>query len=338
MTTRSIVTFQGTHYATPLFLPVYQPGKSFVSPQELSNTFGMRGVIVNAYLLYKNRELRKTVLDQGLGNFLGFDGLIVTDSGAFQQFSGPLYLKNSTIVKFQQNAGADIIAPLDVITSPGENKKNASKKLLATQKRIKEAVSLVNRCILTGAQQGGRFLDLRAKALHEFVEMDLQYVALGSLVPFFNKNHQIKFILQVIKQARQILPENIPIHLYGAGDPVELPFYIAFGCDVFDSSSYIHYSRGGWYMTPFGALQQQEQIEQYGFECPCPYCDLGNIWKKPEALARHNLWTIQNTLVHASQMIKNGELDHYLEHVLEIHQSWFPDSKLMVAYKAVKEA
>jgi 7-cyano-7-deazaguanine tRNA-ribosyltransferase len=298
----------------------------------------VKGLITNAFFLYKRREIKKTVLGQGIRNFLGFKGLIVTDSGAFQQFSGPLYLSNTKIIKFQQDIGVDVISPLDLITPPGDNRTIATKKLETTLKRIEKGLALVDRAILAGVQQGGRFLALRGQALEKLMELGVKYIALGSLVPFFTKNHNIEFIGKVLKQAREIVPPHIPLHLYGAGDPLELPFYIALGCDIFDSSSFIHYAQGGWYMTPYGALEiQKMNSEHMPYSCVCPYCRrFGEVlWKDEKKLALHNLWMILDVLQEVEQRINTNTLVDYLHRVIEIHQQWFPQSQLARSWNAL---
>jgi len=333
-----VITTDGTVYPTPLFLPVFQHGNPFISIEMLENEFCVKGLITNAFFLYKKREIKKTVLEQGIKKFLGFKGLVVTDSGAFQQFSGPLYLSNAKIIKFQQDIGVDVLSPLDLITPPGDNRTTATKKLESTLKRIEKGLALVDRAILIGVQQGGRFLELRGYALEKLVEFGVKYIALGSLVPMFNKNHNVEFIGKVLKQAREIVPPHIPIHLYGAGDPLELPFYIALGCDIFDSSSFIHYARGGWYMTPYGALEVQNiSSGPMPYVCECPYCArFGEELRKDERmLALHNLRMILHVLQEVEQQINNGTLSDYLQRVIERHQQWFPQSQLARSWNAL---
>ena len=337
---RPVVTANGTVYPTPLFLPVFQYGNPFVTIPLLTQEFGVQGLITNAFFLYKKRELKKTVLDQGLKNFLGFQGLVVTDSGAFQQFSGPLYLSNTKIIEFQEAIGVDVLSPLDVITPPGDNRTTAAKKLAATAKRIEQGLALVKQGILIGVQQGGRFLALRGQAIAQLVAFEVKYVALGSLVPFFTKNHHLEFIGKVVKQARALLPPQIPIHLYGAGDPLELPFYVALGCDIFDSSSFIHYAQSGWYMTPYGALDVQKlRAKAAAYPCPCPYCGrLGeSLWQNAHKLALHNLWTILAVLEEVKRRLQTDTLTAYLQDVLAIHQQWFPASQLARSWHALGE-
>ena len=331
---RLVTTAGGAAYPTPLFLPVFEHTNPLVTARELADDFGVVGVIANGFLLYKQRELREALTgpDLDVKHLLGFHGLVMTDSGAFQALSGNLYLKNAKIVRFQEAIGADIISPLDLITPPRDNWKIANRKVNQTLARVEEALRLVKRAVVAGVQQGGRFLDLRERAIRALVEMDVRYVALGSLVPFFGRNHHIRFAGQVIRQARAITPPDVPIHLYGAGDPVELPFYVALGCDVFDSSSFVHFARDGWYMTPYGASRDPAQVKD--FTCPCPYCQAQGaaVWENAALLARHNLWTIMDVVRRLGRLRDEGSLGDYLADVLDRHMRWFPESLLAVSW------
>jgi 7-cyano-7-deazaguanine tRNA-ribosyltransferase len=334
-----ITTKDEKKYTFPFFLPVFEYGNSFFSLKYLQEILNIDKIITNAYFLYKNREYRPTVLEQGIKKFLNFDGLVITDSGAFQQFSRPLYLSNSTIIAFQEEIGVDFTSPLDVITTPFDNRVTAKKKLNATLKRVKEGLSITQRSTLIGVQQGGRFLDLRAQALHELMVLGIQYIALGSLVPFFNKNHDFGFVGRVIRQAREIVPAQIPLHLYGGGDPLELPFYIALGCNIFDSSSFIHYAQDGWYMTPYGALRRQKTLSEEEYSCPCPFCKEGDLlWCNVSLLAAHNLWVILFVIEQARTLLAEGTLFHHLDHVIKVHCCWFPKSSLAHSWRRVVEA
>ncbi len=329
-----VTTVNGDTYSTPLFLPVFEPENPFITAQELTDNFGVSGVITNGFLLYKRREIRAALTgpDFDVKRFLGFNGLVVTDSGAFQALSGQLYLKNAKIVRFQEAIGADVISPLDLITPPRDNWKIANRKVNQTLQRVEEALRLVKRSIVIGVQQGGRFLDLRERSIRALVDMGVRYVALGSLVPFFGRNHHIRFAGRVIRQVRALTPPDVPIHLYGAGDPVELPFYVALGCDVFDSSAFVHFARDGWYMTPYGASRDPAQVRDY--RCPCPYCQQHGeaVWQDARQLARHNLWTVLDVVRRVGALRASGALDDYLNEVLGRHIHMFADSLLAVSW------
>ncbi len=338
-----LVTRAGIRYEQPLFLPVYQPRERVFQLAAWEGEPRIEGIIVNAYFLYKIRELRKRLAaDSSLKEFVGFPGLVTTDSGAFQGLTRQLYLSNKKIVRFQDAIGSDIIAPLDLITPPGDNRTNAEGKLRATEKRVQEGLALVERGTLAGVQQGGRFLDLRHESVNRLMAMGVEYLAIGSLVPFFTGNHNLAFPAAVLVDARRTAGPDIPMHVYGAGDPCELPFMVACGATVFDSSSYGHYAQGGWYMTPYGALAGSGPILAGEFSCACPVCQqapIDAVFSDRTALARHNLWTICNTVRNLRRLVRApDELDAYLERILEIHQVWFPESRLEPSWRSVQDA
>jgi len=338
MNKRQLTTRKGKIYELPLFLPVYQPKSNLIPIDDLKNTFSIDGMIVNGFFLYKDAEVKEK-FQSGLTihEYIGFDGLIMTDSGAFQGLKRPLYLDNKKIVKFQDQIRADIVSPLDLISPPGDNFTTAGKKLDSTIKRIKEAKNLVENGILAGVQQGGRFIELRKKGIEALMEIGVEYIAIGSLVPFFNKNHSMSTIIKILRDARSIAGNQIPIHVYGAGDPVELPFLASLGTDIFDSSSYGHYALSGWYMTLYGALTGDEETKIREYGCQCNACrqseDISTIFADSSRLAAHNLYTILDTVRKIREAYKNGSFQVFLSNILEIHAEWFPQSLLKSSWE-----
>ena len=340
--TRVLRTRAGTTYRLPLFLPVYQPKSAIVPIENWETHYGVEGCIVNAYFLYKNRETRAAFMaGEELHRYIGSNGLVMTDSGAFQGFTRQLFLENKKIVAFQEKIGADIVSPLDLVTPPGDNRTVAERKLKVTTKRIREAKALVSRAILAGVQQGGRFLDLRRLSAESLMEIGVEYVAIGSLVPFFNRNRDLSFVGKVLKEAREVISPDIPVHVYGAGDPVELPFMVALGADIFDSSSYGHYAVGGWYMTPFGALSDPGRLIAGEYSCDCHVCSSNDDWNaffaSERSLAAHNLWTILNTIRRIREALSASRLESFLKEILEQHISWFPESSLNPSWNSLHD-
>lgn len=339
---RVLRTVQGRSFQLPLFLPVYQARNPIVPIAEWDCEPGLDGCIVNSFFLYKQRDIRDR-FDEGLAlrDYIDFDGLIVTDSGAFQGFTRPCYLKNKTIIQFQDRIGADVIAPLDLVTPPGDKRNVAEKKLNSTLKRIEEGCQIVENSILAGVQQGGRFPDLRKRAIERLMEIGVKLIAIGSLVPFFNRNHRMDFVGRIMKDVRAIAGGGIPVHVYGAGDPVELPFMAALGGDIFDSSSYAQYAHDSWYMTPYGAVDSFQRLASGEFVCPCPVCksneDLSRVFSNVSALAKHNLWTICHTIVTIRQAQREGTLNDLLAGILDVHSRWFPESRLKETWEGLHD-
>jgi 7-cyano-7-deazaguanine tRNA-ribosyltransferase len=333
MFSRVFATNRGSKHRLPMFLPVYQPHRVQGLLDGWPGGPTIDGCIVNSFFLYKQREVKRQLEQrQNLHEYLGFGGMIATDSGAFQGFTRKLYLKNSDIVRFQDRIGSDVLAPLDLVTPPGDGRTIAEAKLRATEKRIKQALVIVERGILAGVQQGGRFLDLRHDAVSLLRDLGVRYLALGSLVPFFNRNHDLRFVGRVSRDAREVIGPDVPMHLYGAGDPCELPFLAACGVNVFDSASYGHFALGGWYMTPYGALQDLGPVKAGEYRCGCPSC-AGDASPTGDALVVHNLWTILSTMDEINRRLDAGTLPAYLEEVLQVHQTWFPDSELAASWR-----
>jgi 7-cyano-7-deazaguanine tRNA-ribosyltransferase len=335
-------TRRGSTHALPLFLPVYQPRERAFQLAMKDDDIRIDGLIVNAFFLYKQRELRRQLTEEtDIKAYVGFDGLIATDSGAFQGFTRKLYLSNRDIVRFQDQIGSDVIAPLDLVTPPGDTRTIAESKLEATQKRIREALTIAEHGMVAGVQQGGRFHDLRRRSTEGLLEMGISYLAIGSLVPFFNRNHDMGFAGQVVREARSAAGPDLPMHIYGAGDPLELPFFTALGATIFDSASYGHYANMGAYMTPYGALTDPGPVVAGEYVCRCSACresdDAASIFKDAPRLNRHNLWTICKTVMHLRELVPSGGLPAYLDDVLERHMAWFPGSALGASWQKLND-
>lgn len=329
---RVLRTPRGRSARLPLFLPVYQVNSVFQALQESDAHTRALGCICNAYFLYKQRELRELLLgDTDLHSYLGFDGLVMTDSGAFQQFTRALYLSNRKIVDFQSRIGADVISPLDVVTTPGDNQAVVLKKVDSTFKRVAEAQKHAGTALLAGVQQGGRFLDLRRRSTEQMLELDVDYLAIGSLVPFFNRRHDLRFVAKTLRMTREMVGPELPVHIYGAGDPLELPFFAYLGADIFDSASYAHYAKSGHYMTPFGALKDPAPLADGRFVCTCPPCTADGVdfvFADQDQLAMHNLHTILTVVDEIRDAIAGETLEAMLADRLSVHAEWFEDSLL----------
>jgi archaeosine tRNA-ribosyltransferase (EC 2.4.2.-) len=103
---------------TPALLPVVNPHIQIITPAEMA-AMGIEGLITNAYIFSKSADFREEALSRGLHSVLGFDGLIMTDSGSFQlSVYGSVDTTNETTISFQRDIGSDIWVPLDIPTHP----------------------------------------------------------------------------------------------------------------------------------------------------------------------------------------------------------------------------
>src|SRR3972149_4959378 len=100
---------------TPLLFPVINPSIQPIPPKRLREKFGFEAVITNAYILRKRFQNRP--IDEGLHKFLDYNGVVMTDSGAYQILVyGGVEVSQAEIVEYQERIGSDIATILDIPT------------------------------------------------------------------------------------------------------------------------------------------------------------------------------------------------------------------------------
>ncbi len=312
---------------TPYLFPVVDPllRKQVVSVREIRD-IGFRGVITNAYLALKGYGS-----DVDIHKVLGFDGVVMTDSGAYQLMQyGDVDVGNKEIMMFQCSCGSDIGVPLDIPTRYEDSRERVVYSVIETLRRLREGADIVRNCSSTlwvAPIQGGVQLDmlyLSAKRIVDEGFLGLYSIAaLGSPTTLLER-FRFDRVLEMIGLVRRVLPASVPLHLFGAGHPLIIPFAVALGVDTMDSASYILYARDGRYMTSRGTYRIEEL--EY-FPCSCPVCskysprELLEL-EKPERvrlLALHNLYIIKQEISRVKQAIKEGRFWEYLEEVSKRH-------------------
>src|SRR5437016_12957985 len=126
---------------TPALLPVVNPNRPIIPPADLAKRFHAEILMTNAYILGRGPH-RDTVLRQGLHEFLGFSGAVMTDSGAFQSHVyGDVDVTNAEVIGFQKAIRTDFGTMLDVFSEPDHDSTRAAKDVDETIRRAQEAVS-----------------------------------------------------------------------------------------------------------------------------------------------------------------------------------------------------
>lgn len=299
---------------TPEIFPVVHPSGEFL---DVVKKFKPKAIITNAYLIYKNKELRERA-EKGLKNLLEFDGLIMTDSGSFQLFEyKKLEISNKEIVEFQNKLNVDIGVFLDIPVDPFKLKGEVKEAVEKTIKNAIEAKNLKRNFATVATVQGGKYLDLREYCAKELSKLDFEYYAIGGVVPFM-EGYDFTSLVKIIEVSKRNLPINKPVHLFGCGHPIMFALAVALGIDTFDSASYAIYAKDDRYITEYGTLHL-EDIEE--FPCFCNVCsnytpkELKTMDKKDreKLLAEHNLFVIFEEIRRIRQKIIEGELENYLE-------------------------
>jgi len=309
---------KGGTIETPLLLPVINPAVQPVSPRSMKEEFGCGAVITNAYIV--RRQFGDRAVQEGIHRLLGFQGPVMTDSGAYQILRyGDVDITPEEAVRYQEEIGTDIATILDVPTGWGAPEKRARYTVEETLRRARGLFEVKTRedIAWVGPVQGGPHLELVAQSAREMAKLPFQVHALGSPTQVMEQ-YLFHVLADMILTAKRNLPPDRPLHLFGAGHPLTFSLAVALGCDLFDSAAYAIYARQGRYMTEHGTLRLSEL--QY-FPCPCPVCAANEpreVAAMPEAeraglLARHNLHACLSETRRIKQAIAEGRLWEHLE-------------------------
>lgn len=305
---------------TPALMPVIHPGKQTLDVKK----FGAEIVITNAYIIYKNEDLRVKALEEGVHNLINFSGPIVTDSGSFQLSEyGDIHVSNRDIIEFQEKIGTDIGTSLDIPTPPFVSRKRALNELDITIQRAKEALEVRDKLMLNSVVQGSTFPDLRARCAQTLGEMEFDVYPIGAVVPLM-ESYQYSALLDIVMASVENLPDSRPRHLMGAGHPMIFAFAVALGCDLFDSAAYILYAQDDRLLMPDGTYKLENLVEM---PCSCEVCsnytpeDLRNMKKveRTKLMAQHNLQVSFAEIRHIRQALSEGSLWELVEERCKTH-------------------
>jgi len=278
---------------------------------------GFEAIMANAYLLMKN--LGGEARAEDVHSLLSFDGVIMTDSGAYQLLTyGEVEASPEEIVDFQVKIGSDIAVILDVPTGHPASRSRAEYTVEETLRRARALFSLERgKALWVGPIQGGTWLDLVERCAASMASLPFDVYALGSPTKVMEQ-YMFDVLVDMLAAAKPRLPLSKPFHLFGAGHPMMFSLAVALGCDTFDSASYAIYARQGRYMVEDGTLHVKD-LEQ--LPCTCPICskltakELREMPKveREQALAKHNLYVCLAELRRIRQAIAEGRLWELLE-------------------------
>ncbi len=322
---------------TPILLPVVNPAIQPISPRTMKEEFGCNALITNAYIL---RNQRGDEAIQGVHTLLDFDGVIMTDSGAYQILVyGAVNVTPNEIVQYQEQISTDIATILDIPTSWHATKDEAKQTVDETIKRAQQLAKIKTRedILWVAPIQGGQHLDLVGYSARQLKKLPFQIHALGSPTKIMEQ-YFFDTLVDMILAAKINMPTERPLHLFGAGHPFMFALAVALGCDMFDSAAYAIFARQDRYMTAFGTNQLHEL--EY-FPCSCPICttktpkDMMNmpLQERQEALAKHNLYESLAEVRRVKQTIVEGRLWEHLEARAHTHPAMLQAVKQLKKYE-----
>lgn len=305
-------------------MPVIHPKKQKIDVKK----FDTEIVITNAYLVYKDSELKEKALNKGIHNLINFNGPVMTDSGSFQlSVYGDIDISNKEVIEFQESIKTDIGTSLDIPTAPYETLEKAEEDLKITLERAKEAVEYKEEknmeMLLNSVVQGSTYPELRSYCADELSKLNADLYPIGAVVPLM-ENYKYKDLVDVVMSSVSHLPDSVPRHLMGAGHPMLFALAVAMGCDLFDSAAYILYAEDDRFLTTRGTYKLENLQEM---PCSCEVCsnytpdDLRNMDKeeRTKLIAEHNLSVSFAELRVVRQAIIDGDLMELVEERCRVH-------------------
>ena len=308
---------------TPAYVPVIHPVKQTI-PTSVLKEMGFEMVITNAYITLRSHG--EAAIERGIHDIIGFDGTVMTDSGGYQVLEyGALDIKPETMASYERRIGSDIAVPLDKPTGFGLPKKTAASYVRQT---LSDAQTTLNSAdvtgqLWTGPIQGGEHFDLVTSSARKLASMGFPIMALGSPVEFMEQ-YEYASLAKMIIAARQAIPASLPLHLFGSGHPLTIPFSVALGCDTFDSASYALYAKHDRYIGEDGTKRLKDMVY---FSCTCKVCSKrtpAELISEPseekyKLLSLHNLYSIKAEVDRVRESISEGRLWEYTIKKLRAH-------------------
>jgi queuine tRNA-ribosyltransferase len=276
-----IISTKKGNIETPFFMPVAtKTAVKHISSLDLKE-MNCKAIISNTFILHlrPGEELIKKL--GGIGQFMNFKGINVTDSGGFQMYSPSLYIKSDDKgvwfknpftkekvfitpekdMQIQIDLGSDIAMCLDTMPLLHHSKEaieKAVEQTTAWAKRCKEhhdklqsKLKQNKRQLLWGITQGGIHKDLRKKSAEQLKIVNFDGYSIGGLA----LGETIEQEMKMVEVHKSIIPENKPCYLMGAGNPIELLEAISRGVDMFDSRFPTQNARHGTILTSHGKIR-----------------------------------------------------------------------------------
>lgn len=267
--------FQQGIVDTPAFMPVGTYGSvKTLTPEELRDS-GAQIVLSNTLHLWLRPGQDIIRLHGSLSEFMHWGGPIITDSGGFQVFSlqkickinkQGVYFKNPSngrivfltpekSIEIQHDFNSNIVTILDECVPYPSTWKYVQKSVnmsLNWAERSRLCFNeLRNSNMLFAIIQGGMFSDLRDISANVLINIGFDGYAIGG----FSVGEPKDEMYRILSQLCQIIPENKPRYLMGAGRPEDLVQAVLYGVDIFDCVIPTRNARNGYLFVSDGIIR-----------------------------------------------------------------------------------
>ena len=328
---------------TPMFMPVGTYGTvKALTPRDLKESHAQM-ILGNTFHLWLRPGTEVIQQFQGLHQFMGWSGPILTDSGGFQVFSlgalrkiseegvtfaspingDRLFMSPEVSMEIQAVLNSDVAMQFDECTPYEINQIPTDEKsarvslelsLRWGERSVKRFRELNTGNALFGIVQGGMFEHLREHSLAGIIAQGFDGVAIGGLSvgepkPDFER---------ILRHIGHQLPSYQPRYLMGVGTPEDLVFSVSQGIDMFDCVMPTRNARNGWLFTRFGDLKLRNatfknDLKPLDRTCSCYTC------KNFSRAYLHHLQKVNEIL--GAQLNTIHNIHYYLNLMTEIRES-----------------
>lgn len=203
-------------------------------------------------------------------------------------------------VEIQHALGADIFFAFDECTAPTEPYEYQKEAMERTHrwaerslKAHRQNIDASKKQAIFGIAQGGQFDDLRKVSAKAIAEMGFDGFGLGGSFSKKYGDDSLESALAMLKE----LPETLPVHGLGIGEPGDLLAAISAGVDLFDCVAPTRIGRHGSIYTSHGILHLRNGEYRTNFTS---FSDVG--FRKP------HIKSSNFSLAYVSHLVRSGEM------------------------------